>query len=29
VLDGRMIEALHVDEARALVAFAEKIAARG
>jgi len=28
VLDGRMIEALHVDEARALVVFAEEIAAR-
>jgi citrate lyase subunit beta/citryl-CoA lyase len=27
VLDGRMIEALHADEARALVAFAEEIAA--
>lgn len=29
VLDGRMIEALHADEARALVAFAEEIAADG
>jgi citrate lyase subunit beta/citryl-CoA lyase len=29
VLDGRMVEALHADEARALVAFAQEIAREG